>query len=117
MQMRKTNHSYRSNQSNNNSKIIQKRMKMKQKQNDSIDENDHEMESDDGRLNHDIGLGSFDENTTDPTDIMEQHMKKIKSKNSMNMSSGDEQSQEESDYDEQEDDWYEEGKNDNGKKP
>jgi hypothetical protein len=92
-------------------------MKMKQKQNDSIDENDHEMESDDGRLNHDIGLGSFDENHTDPTDIMEQHMKKIKSKNSMNMSSGDEQSQEESDYDEQEDDWYEEGKNDNGKKP
>lgn len=51
------------------------------------------MESEDGRLNHDIGLGSFEDHQEmmqDPTDIMEQHMKKIKSKHSMNMSSGDE---------------------------
>ena len=46
---------------------------MKPNNNRSIDENDHEMESDDndGRLNHDIGLGSFDEHHDEVAEMMD----------------------------------------------
>ena len=108
MQMRKTNHSIRSNQSNGQygegkSKMLSKQ-RIKRKQQYSIDENDHEMESDDdGKLNHDIGLASFDDqHHEEAAEMIDQQMRKVKSKHSMNMSSGDEddQSQEESEYDE-----------------
>jgi hypothetical protein len=57
----------------------------------NIGENDHDMDSDDGRLNHDIGLASFENHHDETAEMMDAQMKKIKSKHSMNMSSGEDE--------------------------